>query len=150
MPSTDRRSKHRSCPPTARGERLTREIQRALAGSEQRLADKIVQLGAKLDEQTRVSRRRFVTSSALGVAGVATGILGLTTVNQPQRGGDVEFGAVLDHDVRGGGETQIKNISTHFGGRPGSMTVQVDVVPAAPPKAFTIGKSRLGEPDTIG
>ena len=40
-------------------------------------------LRASSDEQTRVSRRRFVASSALGVAGVATGIIGLTT-DQPQ------------------------------------------------------------------
>ncbi len=81
---------------------MKREIQRAVAESEQRLGDKLDRLRASSDEQTRVSRRRFVASSAFGVAGVATGIIGLTT-DQPQ-----------------------------------------------PPQAFTIGKSRLGGPDTLG
>ena len=95
--------KHRSCPPTARDERMKREIQLAVAESEQRLSDKLDQLGASLEKQTRVSRRRFVASSALGVAGVATSIIiGLTT-DQPQA-----------------------------------------------PQTFTIGKSRLGGPDTLG
>ena len=61
------------------------------------LTDTIDELGAKLDEQGRVSRRRFFVSSAIGVTSVVIGV----TTNKPQPAQDIEVTAGGRHSTRG-------------------------------------------------
>ena len=127
-----------------RHRRPKQDVRLAVAESEKRvradieaLHNKIDQLGSRQAEQTHVSRRRFIKSSALGVAGVATGIIALTT-SQPAR----DFNAVSDHGISGGGTPQItagrrQAISLSFAAAAGapSCTMRLRVVPAESPAA---------------
>ena len=122
------------------------ESEQGVRADIQALHDKIDQLGSRQADQNRLSRRSALT----GLAGIGVAVLAWIFPRQGQVVRDVRISGGGRHEVSGRGEPQIKNISAHFGGRPGSMTVKVDVVPAASPKAFTIGKSRLGGPDTLG
>lgn len=81
--------------------------------------------GSEQAEQARLSRWRFVKSSALGVAGVATGIISLTAANQSQRGRDVRISGGR-HEVEGGGDLDVRiEDTTHA-----DASISDEVVPA--------------------
>ena len=101
--------------------RPKQDVRLAVTESATRVRADIEALSDKLDQQARVSRRYFVVSSAVTVAG---GIIGLTTVNQSQPARDVTFSVVSDHGIRAGGTPQV---ARHHHVNAGPVTIRVDV-----------------------
>ncbi|MCY4030042.1 MAG: hypothetical protein OXH75_27490 [Acidobacteria bacterium] len=79
----------------------------AVTESEKRIRADIKAVNDRLDQQEHVSRRRFVETSALGVVGIASGLIGPRASNQPPPAQDVDFSVKSRHGVRAGGEPAI-------------------------------------------
>ena len=78
---------------------------------------------------------------------------------RPQQGRDVPITAATRHGVRGGGapritppqDVSIRDVDVSFAVSAHiDASISAEVVPAESPQVFTIGKSRLGGPDTLG
>ena len=94
------------------GRRARRDVRLAVLESEQRLLDaiaaKVAEIGDKLDEQARASRRRFLSSTALGTLGVIIGVIGI--IKPRQQGRDarvVRLGGIVRARVRFSGNLTV-------------------------------------------
>lgn len=142
-------------PPHRRG----RSRQQLQAHQVEKLTHQVEELTKRTDEQNRRAeeqdRRWFMLNVIITLGG---GWLFWRLPRQPQ-GRDFQVSGDTRHDVRGGGNPRItppQDVSIRDVDVSIAASAQVDtsisaeVVPAEPHQVFTIGKSKLGGPDTLG